>query len=265
MNENKNESKFMSKVSPKLTASIGNNRSNQGFAKVVAGGRIIRLRKDAPFYERLVTGEQTVTSTSDAIHSKAVLDSVTANLEAGINMVDKQETCLAKIGGRLSDIAMALNHVRDPESSVEEKTEAQKNFESARDKIRKIAVETYDNTALFSNGPAKPVTIAVPSRKKWEGLSVDRANLSQPGLITVDKGKVFGDAEGYTLEPGSIKRAFEEWRSLCISNRMQHSLLSNRLHAIKQKVRDLMSGDSWEAPSEPVNQNGPLSRPHLNN
>ena len=68
MNENKNESKFMSKVSPKLTASIGNNRSNQGFAKVVAGGRIIRLRKDAPFYERLVTGEQTVTSTSDAIH-----------------------------------------------------------------------------------------------------------------------------------------------------------------------------------------------------
>ena len=58
MNENKNESKFMSKVSPKLTASIGNNRSNQGFVKVVAGGRIIRLRKDAPFYERLVTGEQ---------------------------------------------------------------------------------------------------------------------------------------------------------------------------------------------------------------
>ena len=106
MNEKENHSKFMSKVAPKLTASIGNNRSNQGFAKVVAGGRIIRLRKDAPFYERLVTGEQTVTSTSDAIQSKAVLDSVTANLEAGINMVDKQETCLAKIGGRLSDIAL---------------------------------------------------------------------------------------------------------------------------------------------------------------
>lgn len=265
MNKKENHSKFTGKVSPKLTASIGNNRSAQGFAKVVAGGRIIRLRNDAPFYERLVTGEVPPASTNDAIHAKAVLDSVTSNLEAGMNMVDKQETCLAKIGGRLSEIALALNHVRDPETSIEEKTEAQKDFESARDKIRKIAVETYDNTALFSNGPAKPVTIAVPSRQKWEGLTVDRANLSQPGLITVDKGKVFGDGEGYTLEPGSIKRAFEEWRSLCISNRMQHSLLSNRLHTIRQKVRDLISGDSWEAPSEPSNHNGPLSRPHLNN
>ena len=117
----------------------------------------------------------------------------------------------------------------------------------------------------FPTAPAKPVTIAVPARKKWEGLSVDRANLAQPGLITVDKGKVFGEGDGYTLEPGSIRRAFEEWRSLCISNRMQHSLLSNRLHSIKQKVRDLISGDSWETPSEPANQNGPLSRPHLNN
>ena len=105
----------------------------------------------------------------------------------------------------MSDIALALNHVRDPESSSEEKTEAQKNFESTRDKIRRIAVETYDNSPLFQRS-CQAGTI-YPSRKKGEGsLSVDRATLSQPGLITVDKGKVFGDAEGYTLEPGSIKR-----------------------------------------------------------
>ena len=86
------------------------------------------------------------------LYTQGILDSVTANLEAGINMVDKQETCPPKsvAGCRISPWP---NHVRDPESSIEEKTEAQKNFESARDKIRKIA-ETYDNTALFSNGPA---------------------------------------------------------------------------------------------------------------
>ena len=81
--------------------------------------------------------------------------------------------------------------------------------------IRKTALETYDNTALFSNGPAKPVTIAVPSGSQWEGLSVDRANLAQPGLIIMDKGKVYGDGEGYTIDPGSVKRAFDEWRQMC--------------------------------------------------
>ena len=81
-------------------------------------------------------------------------------------------------------------------------------FESARDVIRKAAIETFDNSALFSFGQAKPVTIAVPSNGQWEGLSVDRANLGQPGLITIDKGKVHGPSEDYMLDPGTIKRAF---------------------------------------------------------
>ena len=152
-------------------------------------------------------------------------------------MVDKQETCLAKIGGRLSDMALSLNKARDPNLSHDSKKDAQKNFESARDSIRKTALETYDNTALFSNGPAKPVTIAVPSGSQWEGLSVDRANLAQSGLIIMDKGKVYGDGEGYTIDPGSVKRAFDEWRKMCVSNRMQSSLLTHRLHGVKQKLR----------------------------
>ena len=250
-------------ASQKLSRTIPSNQVSRGFAKVVAGGRIVRLRKEAPFFERLVTGESAPTET--VVKSRAILESVSSNLEAGIKMVDKQETCLAKIGGRLSDMALSLNKARDPNLSHDSKKDAQKNFESARDSIRKTALETYDNTALFSNGPAKPVTIAVPSGSQWEGLSVDRANLAQPGLIIMDKGKVYGDGEGYTIDPGSVKRAFDEWRKMCVSNRMQSSLLTHRLHGVKQKLRDLLQGDHWDAPTEPTNSNGPLRRPHLQN
>ena len=250
-------------ASQKLSRTIRGNQTPRGFARVVAGGRIVRLRKEAPFYERLVTG-QSATS-ENTLKSKAILESVSSNLKAGIKMVDKQETCLAKIGGRLSDMALSLNKARDPHLSNESKIDAQKDFESARDSIRKTALETYDNTALFSNGPAKPVTIAVPSGSQWEGLSVDRANLAQPGLTIMDNGKVYGEGEGYTIDPGSIKRAFDEWREMCVSNRMQSSLLSHRLHGVKQKLRDLLKGDKWDAPLEPKNLNGPLRRPHLQN
>lgn len=250
-------------ASQNLSRTITDNQVSRGFAKVVAGGRIVRLRKEAPFFERLVTGESA--PTEPAVKSRAILESVSSNLEAGIKMVDKQETCLAKIGGRLSDMALSLNKARDPNLSPESKVEAQSKFEDARDAIRKTALETYDNTALFSNGPAKPVTIAVPSGSQWEGLSVDRANLAQPGLIIMDKGKVYGDGEGYTIDPGSVKRAFDEWRQMCVSNRMQSSLLTHRLHGVKQKLRDLLQGDHWDAPTEPTSSPGPLRRPHLQN
>ena len=115
-------------ASQKLSRTIRGNQTPRGFADS-CGGRIVRLRKEAPFYERLVTG-QSATS-ENTLKSKAILESVSSNLEAGIKMVDKQETCLAKIGGRLSDMALSLNKARDPHLSNESKIDAQKDFESA--------------------------------------------------------------------------------------------------------------------------------------
>ena len=68
--------------------------------------------------------------------------------------------------------------------------------------------KTFDHTALFSMGPAKPITVAVPTRTKWEGLSIDRCNLSTPGLRALDAGK------------------FPQ-RDSCLIPRLLHSLLMN--------------------------------------
>ena len=46
----------------------------------------------------------------------AVLETITANLNAGIKFVDRQETLLAKIGGKLSEMALCLNKVNSPTS-----------------------------------------------------------------------------------------------------------------------------------------------------
>ena len=242
-------------------------RLAKGFAKVVAGGRIVRLQNEKPFLERMVTGGASVQSkpTSDT-HEQAVLESVASNLEAGIEMVGHQEVCLAKIGGRLSEIALSLNHARSPECDDEERMSLQIRFETSRDEIRKLAQSTFDNTALFSKGPAKPITIAVPTHGEWEGISIDRANIEQPGLTTVDQGKLYGPAPGYNLDPGSVKRAFDEWRSLCINNRMQWGLLMDRLHGANQSLLNVMNGKEWKVPGVPENQSlGPLRRPHRNN
>ena len=246
----------------------GANKAAQGFAKVVAGGRIVRLRNDKPFLERMVTGGQSSEPEvpTSCTHAQAVLESITSNLEAGIDMVDHQEVCLAKMGGRLSEIALALNQVRAPQSDEKTRGDSQMQFEESRDEIRKLSQSTFDNTALFSKGPAKPITIAVPTHGEWEGISVDRANIEQPGLTTIDQGKVFGQGPGYTLDSGSIKRAFSEWRNLCISNRMQWGLLMDRLHGANRSLQNVMMGEHWDVPETPRDPSlGPLRRPHRNN
>ena len=58
------------------------------------------------------------------------------------------------------------------------------------------------------------------------------------------------DQTGLGVRVEDIKRAFDEWREMCVSNRMQSSLLSHRLHGVKQKLRDLLKGDKWDAESE---------------
>jgi len=244
-------------------------RPKGGFAKVIAGGRIVRPDPTKSEVERMVTGSNfqnpEINKTKSA-HAKAVLESVTANLEAGIGLVDRQETALAKIGGKLSEIALILNQSKSPKATQVDRIKYQQKFVYSRDQIRKLSTETHDQTALFSNGPAKPITIAVPSIDSWEGLSIDRADLGKPGIQTVDRGKVFGDSPGLFLDAGSIKKAFSEWRSLCINNRLQWGLLVDRLHCMNRSFEKFRKVKKWHIPlfsSKP--QFGPLSRPNRNN
>jgi hypothetical protein len=170
------------------------------------------------------------------------------------------------MGGRLSEIALSLNQVRSPQSDDQNRQSSQRQFESSRDEIRRLSQSTYDNTALFSQGVSKPITIAVPNLGEWEGVSIDRANIEQPGLTTIDHGKVYGSGGGYSLDTGSVKRAFDEWRSLCINNRMQWGLLMDRLHGANQSLRNVISGKDWDIPPIPESQAlGPLRRPNRNN
>ena len=194
---------------------------------------------------------------------QAMLETIVANLEAGMKLVEKQEFSLAKFGGRLADIALALNKAREtPEHSAI----AQDDFEHSRDCLRSIAKETFDHTALFSNGPSKPITIAIPAKMHWEGLSIDRCDLSKPGFLAIDRGKVCPRATGLLLDRESIQRAFEEWRSLCVNNLMQSQLINSALKSFLGKLRDFIGGRRWLAPPFPeCSSNGPLRRPHLEN
>lgn len=243
--------------------------TGQGFPKVVAGGRFVRPDAGKSHLERMVTGSSSIADpkvVSSKIFNRAILDSVFCNLEAGMEMLDQQENNLAKIGGRLSEIALSLNQAKVSNGNIHKLQDAQGKFETARDKIRLTALGTYDQVALFSNTEAKPVTIAVPSGKSWEGLSVDRANLGTPGMKSVDQGKVFGDSPGHHLDHSTIRRAFREWRSLCINNRLQWSMLMDRLHSLKQTICRNETIDHWTLPKFPDDPKvGPLRRPNRNN
>lgn len=244
------------------------NSVEEGFAKIIAGGRIVRPDPNKPELARMVTGDSKMVNDTalKSAHAKAVLESVTTNLEAGIGLVDRQETALAKIGGKLSEIALILNQVKNPKSTEDLRTQYQSDFIESREGIRKLALETFDQTALFSNGPAKPITIAVPTLDSWEGVSIDRANLKQPGLQTVDSGKVFGSGAGFFLDAGSIKKAFQEWRRLCLNNRLQWGLLVDRLHGVNRSFEKFRKDRNWRVPSFPSkSQLGPLKRPNRNN
>lgn len=243
----------------------------QGFAKVVAGGRVTGIDAEKPYLERMVTGvsliqEQSSVQCPAKSREQAVLESVSSNLEAGIQLIDHQETALAKIGGKLSDIALCLNRVQNPKADPKERFGAQATCLIAKKGIKDLSQSTYDNAALFSNGPSKPITIAVPTQGEWEGLSVEKCDLSKPGLMVVNGGKVYGDGPGVFLDHGSISRAFGEWRNLCVQNRMQWSLLIERLCGICSLLKRVSQGESWEMPEFPKDPKlGPLRRPHRNN
>ena len=68
-------------------------------------------------------------ATKGSNNSLALLESVSANLEAGMKLLDKQELSLAKIGGKLSEIALALNQARN---SVDKQPDSQERFVLAK-------------------------------------------------------------------------------------------------------------------------------------
>lgn len=242
----------------------------KGFPRVVVDGSFIRVDHKKPFYARMVSRapdiEESALQQNDIKHKNAVLESVTCNLEAGVEMLNSQENSLAKIGGRLACIALSLNKVISSNSSESKREEAQVTFEESRDQIREITQSAHDHVALFSNGPSAPIAIAVPVLSTWEGLSISRCDISTAGLQSLDKGKVFGKGDGFFLDYDSVKRAFSEWRKLCTTNRLQWSLLRDHIRWIKNSINLLHSGGKWNIPPVRGNaQTGPLNRPHKNN
>lgn len=236
-----------------------------GFAKVVAGGRVVRPDGELPFLERMVTGTLPAEEKANARES-AILASVASNIEAGINIVDEQEVGLAKIGGKLADISLDLNRCKSRNATTKDRESAQANMDVAKQAIHKVAQSVHASTALFSQGPSKPITVAIPNRGEWEGISIDRPNLDTPGIKTLLAGKVYGDSDGYFIDSGSIKRAFDEWRNHCISNRLLWGNLMDRLHGVYRKLNDVNEGGNWSLPSSPENPKlGPLRRPNRNN
>ena len=236
-----------------------------GFAKVVAGGRVVRPDDELPFLERMVTGAGP-TQLEVKSREAAVLESVASNLEAGINIVDHQELGLAKIGGKLADVSLALNSCKAPKASNKVRERAQQDLEFAKACIRETSHSVYAGTPLFANGPSKAVTIAVPNRGEWEGISITRPDLDLPGIKTVLSGKVHGDSKDFFLDSPSIRRAFDEWRTHCIENRLLWGNLKDRLHGVFRKLTELDKGGAWTLPRFPTDPKlGPLRRPNRNN
>ena len=65
MKDKSQPSQNITQGSGTLKDSVRSNNASRGFAKVVAGGRIVRLRKEVPFYERLVTGESSIPTSKE--------------------------------------------------------------------------------------------------------------------------------------------------------------------------------------------------------
>ena len=237
--------------------------------RVVAGGAINLPDTEKPFLERMVTGPQLDGHSlreSDPGYAQAVLASVAVNIEAGVRYLEHQEGALAKLGGYLSEIAALVTASRSQHTSEVELKDMQVRFEGARDDIRDISVSTHGQGALFAVGDAPPVVVAVPASGDWEGLALDRANIGTPGMIAIETGKIHGPGTGLYLDEGSIGRALDDWRRLCISNRLQWGLLVERLHRIERRQRSVAMGEPWRVPSTPEsNGNDGVRRPHLGN
>ena len=224
---------------------------------------------EKPFLERMVTGtrpDQRLFTETDSGYAEAVLSSVAVNIEAGIRYLEHQEGTLAKLGGKLSEIAALLTASRSPQATEPVLRDLQVRFEDARSGVREISMETHGHAALFSLGKTSPVVVTVPAAGGWEGLALDRANLNTPGMIAIETGKLHGDATGLCIDEGSVCRALDDWRKLCHLNRLQWGMLTERLHRINRRRRMVAMGESWSVPPSPesIGHDG-VKRPHLSN
>ena len=72
--------------------------------------------------------------------------------------------------------------------------------------------------------------------------------------------------EDYEKIIAGAQKAFQEWRSLCLNNRLQWGLLVDRLHGINRSFEKFRKERNWRVPSFPrKSQLGPLRRPNRNN
>ena len=115
----------MKSLSSSSVASKPKPPGQTGFAKVVAGGQVIRPDAQLPFIERMITGTATPDLSKVQSRESAILESVASNIEAGINIVDRQEMGLAKIGGKLADISLSLNRCKSPKATISIREQAQ--------------------------------------------------------------------------------------------------------------------------------------------
>ena len=237
-----------------------------GFAKVLAGGRVIGLNREKPFADRMIAeGVTNFTNAElkDIPVEQVILESVATNLEAGVKLIDKQEVALAKMGGRLSEMALLLNQAK---LAPEKRDCLQSKFDESRELFRGITKQTYDHTALFSMGPSKPVTVVVPAKYHWEGLSIDRCDILKSGLLTIDRGKISPTADGLLLDAETFGKAFGEWRSLCAHNRLQWHLVFQKWQGVVRTLKNFLGGSRWTPPPFPKDDDpGPLKRPNLEN
>ena len=257
--------------SPSLSqaAMIRRARAKTAPARVVSGGAINLPDSRKPFLERMVTGSSKTNERlreSDPGYAQAVLASVAVNIEAGVRYLETQEGALAKIGGNLSEVAALVTASRSPHAGEESKGDMQVRFEEARGEIRDTAVATHGRAALFSVGEAPPVVVTVPASGEWEGLALDRANLGTPGMVSIETGKIHGPSPGLYLDEGSIRRALDDWKKLCITNRLQWGMLVERLHRIDRRQKSIAMGESWTVPPSPeeLGHDG-IRRPHQSN
>lgn len=232
----------------------GEHQVKRGFQKVLAGGNVVRLCESKPLPDRLlgdgITNTLNSQKASEKFASQIILEAVVTNLEAGIRLMDRQELVLAKIGGRLSEMALTLNQVRNSEANH---CKAQKHFEVSRSKYRSFLKETFGHTALFSSGVSDPIIVAVPKKHYWEVLSIERCNIESPGLRSIEVGKVSPSADGLLLDPQSFSSAFQEWRRLCANNRLQWHLFIHHLSLISDKLHRVTKGQLITIPTFPKN------------
>jgi len=212
-----------------------------GFAKVLAGGRVVGINNQKTFADRMISDGvskyRPKVGHGEIPIEQVILESVATNLEAGLKLLDKQELALARMGGRLSEMALCLNRSRQDISLQES---AQVDFE--------------------------PIRVAVPARRHWEEYSIDRCDLKKPGFIAIDSGKVSAHTEGVFLDPKTFNRVFLEWRFLCTNNRMQWFLIRDQWKSVLRTLKHFLGGRRWIAPPFPDDPDGaPPRNPHIFN